>query len=194
MPNVSWSLSRNFAGNIPIDRPGHPNNTLFFWAWENTEGSLTAAANERAGVPWGIWLNGGYARIDSSLSRLGPSHAPRSVIIRPGSSSLLGFMYEVGVCLRLAPPGQPLTDCGTEWPHSLGCRRAAVREPVQLRPCRGLHLDRPTCVSDLDGQDLSSVAEISPLSSGTGWSTTDSTGYGELAAPLAATALLNVIF
>ncbi|RPD59090.1 alpha/beta-hydrolase [Lentinus tigrinus ALCF2SS1-7] len=73
LPGVSWPLSRNFAGNIPVDRPGHPNNTLFFWAWEKTEGSLTAAANERAGVPWGIWLNGG-----------------------PGSSSLLGFAYENG--------------------------------------------------------------------------------------------------
>lgn len=59
LPNVTWSLSRNFAGNIPVNRPGHPNNTLFFWGWEQERGSLTADANERTDVPWAIWLNGG---------------------------------------------------------------------------------------------------------------------------------------
>lgn len=59
LPGVNWTLSRNFAGNIPVNRPDHPNNTLFFWAWEKENGSLTAAADERAGIPWGIWLNGG---------------------------------------------------------------------------------------------------------------------------------------
>ncbi|RDX51221.1 alpha/beta-hydrolase [Lentinus brumalis] len=115
LPNVSWSLSRNFAGNIPVDRPGHPNNTLFFWAWENTEGSLTAAANERAGVPWGIWLNGG-----------------------PGSSSLLGFMYENGP-IHLDADGLPF-----ENPFSFD----HVADYIWI--------DQPV---------------------GTGWSTTDSTGY-----------------
>ncbi|KAI0794497.1 alpha/beta-hydrolase [Fomes fomentarius] len=73
LPNVTWSPSRSFAGNIPVNRPGHPNNTLFFWAWEQENGSLSAGANDRSDVPWGIWLNGG-----------------------PGSSSLLGFAYENG--------------------------------------------------------------------------------------------------
>ncbi|KAI0730653.1 alpha/beta-hydrolase [Earliella scabrosa] len=83
LPNVTWSLSRNFAGNIPVNRPGHPNNTLFFWGWEQERGSLTADANERTDVPWAIWLNGG-----------------------PGSSSMLGFVYENGP-IRLDAQGLP---------------------------------------------------------------------------------------
>ena len=59
LPNVTFPLNRNWAGNIAVDRPGHPNNTLFFWAWEKENGSLTAGAGEQSDVPWGIWLNGG---------------------------------------------------------------------------------------------------------------------------------------
>ncbi len=44
-----------------MDRPGHPNNTLFFWGFEKENGSLTAGDGERSNEPWGIWLNGGYA-------------------------------------------------------------------------------------------------------------------------------------
>ncbi|TDL15662.1 alpha/beta-hydrolase [Rickenella mellea] len=73
LPNVTWDLGRNWAGNIAVNRSGHPNDTLFFWAFEKENGSLTAAANERAGQPWGIWLNGG-----------------------PGASSLIGLMSENG--------------------------------------------------------------------------------------------------
>ncbi|KAI0629365.1 alpha/beta-hydrolase [Trametes polyzona] len=73
LPNVTWSLPRNFAGNIPVNRAGHPNDTLFFWAFEKENGSLTAGANQRANEPWGIWLNGG-----------------------PGSSSLIGLTSENG--------------------------------------------------------------------------------------------------
>ncbi|KZT24766.1 alpha/beta-hydrolase [Neolentinus lepideus HHB14362 ss-1] len=72
-PNVTWTLGRNWAGNIDVQRPGHPNNTLFFWAFEKTNGSLTAAAGENSDAPWGIWLNGG-----------------------PGSSSLIGLLFENG--------------------------------------------------------------------------------------------------
>ena len=57
---VNFTLGRNWAGNIPVGRAGHPNNTLFFWAFEKENGSLTAAAGERSDEPWGIWLNGGY--------------------------------------------------------------------------------------------------------------------------------------
>lgn len=47
-----------------MDRPGHPNDTLFFWAFEKERGSLTESARandsgEGEGEPWGIWLNGG---------------------------------------------------------------------------------------------------------------------------------------
>ena len=59
LPNVTWTLPRSFAGNIPVNRPNHPNNTLFFWAFEHENGSLTAGPDERTDVPWGIWLNGG---------------------------------------------------------------------------------------------------------------------------------------
>ncbi|KAH9951054.1 alpha/beta-hydrolase [Amylocystis lapponica] len=67
LPNITWDLARSYAGNINVQREGHPNNTLFFWAFEKQDGSLTADSTE----PWAIWLNGG-----------------------PGASSLLGLLYE----------------------------------------------------------------------------------------------------
>ncbi|KAJ7574418.1 Alpha/Beta hydrolase protein [Mycena floridula] len=71
LPNITFDLSgRHFAGNIPVERAGHPNDTLFFWAFEKENGSLTDAASTE---PWGIWLNGG-----------------------PGSSSLYGLFFENG--------------------------------------------------------------------------------------------------
>ena len=59
IPGVNWTLPRNFAGNIGVNRPGMPNNTLFFWAWEKERGSLTSKESERQDEPWGIWLQGG---------------------------------------------------------------------------------------------------------------------------------------
>ena len=56
LPNVTFDLGRNWAGNIPVGR-GSANNTLFFWAFEKEEGSLTAAAGERNDEPWGIFIN-----------------------------------------------------------------------------------------------------------------------------------------
>ncbi|KAL0571646.1 hypothetical protein V5O48_010319 [Marasmius crinis-equi] len=73
LPNVTAPISRNFAGNIAVDRTGHPNDTLWFWAFERENGSLTAQAGERQDEPWLVWLNGG-----------------------PGSSSQLGMMTENG--------------------------------------------------------------------------------------------------
>ncbi|KAJ6581885.1 Alpha/Beta hydrolase protein [Mycena capillaripes] len=78
LPNVTFPLPRSFAGNIDVQRAGHPNNTLFFWALEKTSGSLTAAKSTE---PWGIWLNGG-----------------------PGSSSMVGFFLENGP-VRIAANG-----------------------------------------------------------------------------------------
>ncbi|KAH7910092.1 alpha beta-hydrolase [Hygrophoropsis aurantiaca] len=72
LPNVTWPIARNWAGNIPVQRENHPNDTLFFWAFENSNGSMTTAAGS-SDEPWGIWLNGG-----------------------PGSSSLVGFLFENG--------------------------------------------------------------------------------------------------
>ncbi|KDQ51766.1 hypothetical protein JAAARDRAFT_40793 [Jaapia argillacea MUCL 33604] len=73
LPNVTFPLSRSFAGNMAVNRPGHPNDTLFFWGFEKDAGSLTAPAGDRVDEPWLIWLNGG-----------------------PGSSSLLGLFLENG--------------------------------------------------------------------------------------------------
>ncbi|KAF7313192.1 Alpha/beta-hydrolase [Mycena kentingensis (nom. inval.)] len=71
-PNVTKPLqTRGFAGNVGVNRAGHPNATLFFWAFEKKNGSLTSA-NSTAD-PWMIWLNGG-----------------------PGSSSQIGLMTENG--------------------------------------------------------------------------------------------------
>ncbi|KAG0699895.1 alpha beta-hydrolase [Suillus ampliporus] len=70
LPNVTWPLARNWAGNIPVQRENHPNDTLFFWAFESQEGSFTSTSTD---APWGIWLNGG-----------------------PGSSSLVGLLFENG--------------------------------------------------------------------------------------------------
>ncbi|KAI0798571.1 Alpha/Beta hydrolase protein [Irpex lacteus] len=69
LPNVSFPLGRNWAGNLPVGRPNQPNDTLFFWGFEKENGSFTANSTE----PWGIWLNGG-----------------------PGSSSLYGLFFENG--------------------------------------------------------------------------------------------------
>ncbi|THH11307.1 hypothetical protein EW145_g733 [Phellinidium pouzarii] len=73
LPNVSFPLSRNWAGSITVNRTNHPNDTLFFWGFESRSGSLTAGADENSSEPWAIWLNGG-----------------------PGASSILGLLLENG--------------------------------------------------------------------------------------------------
>ncbi|CAK5283248.1 unnamed protein product [Mycena citricolor] len=78
LPNATFPVPSSYAGNIGVQRAGHPNNTLFFWAVEKQPGSLTKA---RSTEPWGIWLNGG-----------------------PGSSSLIGFFLENGP-IRMAANG-----------------------------------------------------------------------------------------
>ncbi|CAL1716100.1 unnamed protein product [Somion occarium] len=79
LPNITVPLTRSFAGNIPVNRAGHPNNTLFFWGFERRNGSLTPPANDSNDDPWVIWLQGG-----------------------PGSSGMLGFTEENGP-LRIQP-------------------------------------------------------------------------------------------
>jgi hypothetical protein len=59
LSGVSFDSGRNWAGNVGVNRPSSPNNTLFFWGFEKEHGSLTAKAGERKDEPWGIWLNGG---------------------------------------------------------------------------------------------------------------------------------------
>ncbi|KAJ7453068.1 alpha/beta-hydrolase [Mycena galericulata] len=71
LPNVTGPLARSFAGNVGVNRADHPNATLFFWAFEKANGTLTGAAKDTD--PWIIWLNGG-----------------------PGTSSMWGLMTENG--------------------------------------------------------------------------------------------------
>jgi carboxypeptidase D len=58
LPNVTFPLGNSYAGNVYTDRAGHPNNTLFFWAFENEgkKGSLTSPATED---PLIFWFSGG---------------------------------------------------------------------------------------------------------------------------------------
>lgn len=67
LPNVTFDFGRSFAGSIPLQRG--TNLSLFYWAVETKKGSLTSAGDDE---PWQIWLNGG-----------------------PGSSSMIGFFFEV---------------------------------------------------------------------------------------------------
>jgi hypothetical protein len=60
LPNITFPVQQSFAGNIPVNRAGHPNNTLFFVGFEKSNGSLTAAPEADKDSPWGIWLNGGW--------------------------------------------------------------------------------------------------------------------------------------
>ncbi|PAV20228.1 alpha beta-hydrolase [Pyrrhoderma noxium] len=73
LPNMTFPVNRNWAGSITVNRTNHPNDTLFFWAFESKEGSLTSSANANATEPWALWLNGG-----------------------PGASSMLGLLLELG--------------------------------------------------------------------------------------------------
>ncbi|KAI0634125.1 alpha/beta-hydrolase [Trametes polyzona] len=75
LPGIPPGLPRSFAGNIPVNRAGHPNNTLFFWGFERqgANGTLTAPAGANNTEPWILWLQGG-----------------------PGSSGMLGLSTENG--------------------------------------------------------------------------------------------------
>ncbi|KAI0822442.1 alpha/beta-hydrolase [Trametes gibbosa] len=75
LQSIPTGLPRSFAGNIPVNRAGHPNNTLFFWGFERegANGTLTAPAHGDNTEPWILWIQGG-----------------------PGSSGMLGLSTENG--------------------------------------------------------------------------------------------------
>ncbi|KAH9848633.1 alpha/beta-hydrolase [Lenzites betulinus] len=75
LQGIPTGLPRSFAGNIPVNRAGHPNNTLFFWGFERegANGTLTAPAQADSTEPWILWIQGG-----------------------PGSSGMLGLSTENG--------------------------------------------------------------------------------------------------
>lgn len=49
LPNVTLAmdLGRNWAGNIGVNRTHHSNDTLFFWGFEHSPGSLTDVNNDK---------------------------------------------------------------------------------------------------------------------------------------------------
>ena len=70
LPGVDFELGNNYAGNIGVQRPDHPDNSLFFWGFEHSNGSLTAAPGSQDDVPWAIWLQGGYGYYVCHIPRL----------------------------------------------------------------------------------------------------------------------------
>ena len=55
LPNVTWTIGRQYAGNLPVQRG--KNLTLYFWGVESKQDSLTAPAG-KSNAPWNIWLQG----------------------------------------------------------------------------------------------------------------------------------------
>ncbi|EKM51711.1 uncharacterized protein PHACADRAFT_177131 [Phanerochaete carnosa HHB-10118-sp] len=91
LSGVDFTLPNSYAGNIAVQREGHANDTLFFWAFEHQKESLTAAAGENGDTPWAIWLQGG-----------------------PGTSSMLGLMTENGP-IQVQPGTQKLVQNKYAW-------------------------------------------------------------------------------
>ncbi|KAJ7083434.1 Alpha/Beta hydrolase protein [Mycena epipterygia] len=82
LPNIAGPIARSFAGNVGVNRADHPNATLFFWAFEKANGTLTGSAADTD--PWIIWLDGGPG--SSSMSGLLTENGPLQVV---GSSSIV---------------------------------------------------------------------------------------------------------
>lgn len=59
LPGINFTLGNNYAGNIAVQRPQFPDDTLFFWGFETSPGSLTAPAGQSNDQPWAVWLQGG---------------------------------------------------------------------------------------------------------------------------------------
>ncbi|EIW57736.1 alpha/beta-hydrolase [Trametes versicolor FP-101664 SS1] len=92
LPSIPSGLPRMFAGNIPVNRAGHPNDTLFFWAFEKAgaNGTLTAPADVNNTDPWIIWLQGGPG--SSGMIALTTENGPIHVLAN-GSWVLNNFSW-----------------------------------------------------------------------------------------------------
>ncbi|KIM27100.1 hypothetical protein M408DRAFT_24847 [Serendipita vermifera MAFF 305830] len=90
LPNITFPLPRAYAGSVSVDRPGHPNDTLFFVAFEREDGSLSATDGERANEPWAVWLNGGPG--SSSMDGLFNENGPLRVALADGDTTGKNFI------------------------------------------------------------------------------------------------------
>jgi len=98
LPNVTWSIGCQYAGNLPVQRG--TNLSLFFWGAESKEGSLTAPAGKN-NAPWNIWLQGYVAcpaLIDSASTFSLPKLTCFSFTVDPDHRALRVF------CTRYAQP------------------------------------------------------------------------------------------
>ncbi|KAH9006395.1 alpha/beta-hydrolase [Lactarius hatsudake] len=101
LPNITFPLGNNYAGNLPVQRSGHPNNTLFFWGFENRVGSLTVPAGQIQLSPWLIWLGGGKgpgsSGLFTSMIANGPMLLHRDLTISQNPNSLSNLMDTIWV-------------------------------------------------------------------------------------------------
>jgi hypothetical protein len=153
LPNVTFDLGQNWAGNVAVDRVGHPNNTLFFWAFEKENGSLTAKADERTKEPWGIWLNGGCVLF--LVHHLYLNVIDLTASLSPGSSSMLGLLTEVrwsetSTRLDIHSCSHVVAERSTTVGiQTVGIQPVGREEQLQLGQAGRLLLARSACVSEI---------------------------------------------
>ena len=129
LPNVTWTIGRQYAGNLPVQRG--TNLSLYFWGVETKQDSLTAPAG-KSNAPWNIWLQG-YVPSDSVLTASPPSFSKPDVLLAhsgPGSSSLVGLFHEV-CANRSQPPLRFESNLDSpERTNSAECKLHRKRQPV----------------------------------------------------------------
>jgi hypothetical protein len=101
LPNVTFDLGRNWAGNIQSNQT-QANDTVFFWAFERENGSLTAKSGERSSEPWSIFIYGSNLYVlkfslglSFGLEAKYITHLPSSTQCRFPSSAGQGVIYRV---------------------------------------------------------------------------------------------------
>ena len=143
LPNITFPLGRSFAGNLPVNRPNHPNDTLFFYGFEKSPGSLTAPLSPANQKPWGIWLNGGLVKCAAHVSEI------FSIFLDPGRRAWLGCSSKCAT--HTSYPNQPDSDLTSilERTNSDPGRLLSSIQQLQLGQASRLLLDRPTCVRSI---------------------------------------------